>query len=62
LGFGGHETPEEGAETPLWLLARPASERTTGKYFERRREVRCRFGSDRAAVERLYAECARYRG
>ena len=61
LGFGGSDTPEQGAETPLWLINRRTAEPPSGKYFEHKREVRCRFGADRQAVERLYEECARYR-
>ncbi len=60
LGFGGHETPEEGARTPVWLATSNVGEATTGRYFEHMREVACRFGQDRSAVEALYAACSRY--
>jgi len=60
LGFGGHETPEQGAATPVWLATDPAGQAVTGRYFERRRETRCRFAEDREAVEALYALCASY--
>jgi NAD(P)-dependent dehydrogenase (short-subunit alcohol dehydrogenase family) len=60
LGFGGHETPEQGAATPVWLATEPAGQAVTGRYFEHRRETRCRFGEDRGAVEALYALCASY--
>jgi len=54
LGFGGHETPEQGARTPIWLATDAVGSRVSGKYFERMQEVDCRFGRDRAAVEALY--------
>jgi NAD(P)-dependent dehydrogenase (short-subunit alcohol dehydrogenase family) len=60
LGFGGHTTPDEGAETPVWLATAPVGQRETGKYFEQRRETRCHFGEDTAAVEALYEACLSY--
>ena len=60
LGFGGHATPDEGAETPVWLATDPLEQRVTGKYFEQRHEVRCHFGEDQAAVEALYEICESY--
>lgn len=60
LGFGGHETPEEGARTPVWLATEPIGGQKTGKYFENMREIRCRFGEDRGAVEELYEICKAY--
>lgn len=60
LGFGGHETPDEGARTPVWLATEPIGQQKTGKYFEHLREVRCRFGEDKEAVEALFKICLRY--
>jgi NAD(P)-dependent dehydrogenase (short-subunit alcohol dehydrogenase family) len=60
LGFGGHDTPEQGATTPVWLATNPIGGEETGKYFEHMREVRCRFGKDSQAVERLYEACQAY--
>ena len=60
LGFGGHATPDEGAETAVWLATDPGGQRETGKYFEQRRAVRCRFGEDTSAVEALYEACLAY--
>jgi NAD(P)-dependent dehydrogenase (short-subunit alcohol dehydrogenase family) len=60
LGFGGTETPEQGARTPVWLATDPIGQQETGKYFEHLREVRCRFGEDKTAVERLYEVCLSY--
>jgi NAD(P)-dependent dehydrogenase (short-subunit alcohol dehydrogenase family) len=61
LGFGGHETPDEGARTPVWLATDDVGGTRTGRYFEHLREVRCRFGEDRGAVEALYQACLGYR-
>lgn len=60
LGFGGYESPDEGARTPVWLATEPIGQQQTGKYFVDRREVRCYFGEDKAAVEALYQACLRY--
>ncbi len=62
LGFGGHESPDDGADTPVWLATSPEGDRQTGRYFADRQPVRCRFGEDRQAVEGLHAACLRYRG
>ena len=60
LGFGGHETPDQGAETPVWLATHPIGQRITGKYFEHRREFVCTYGSDRQAVNALFEVCSNY--
>lgn len=60
LGFGGHETPDEGARTPAWLATEATGRDTTGKYFEHMREVSCQFASDRHALASLYARCQSY--
>jgi retinol dehydrogenase-13 len=60
LGYGGHETPEQGAATPVWLATSPEVEGTTGKYFEHLRESGCRFGKDSEKVEKLFRLCEKY--
>ena len=60
LGFGGSESPDAGARQPVWLALDPAGGTETGKYFERMRETRDRFATDRAAIEKLYARCLSY--
>jgi len=60
LGFGGHETPDQAASTPVWLATEAIGARETGKYFERKRAVHCRFAADRNAVEALYRVCKSY--
>ena len=60
LGFGGHQSPKEGADTPLWLASGSAGSRTTGGYFENRRAVPCGFSKDRNAAEELFEACEAY--
>jgi NAD(P)-dependent dehydrogenase (short-subunit alcohol dehydrogenase family) len=65
LGFGGHETPEQGADTPAWLALSAIGGSETGRYFEGRRAVRDRFvedhiADDREAVGELYNICMQY--
>lgn len=60
LGFGGSQSPDEGADTPVWLATSAAGQTQTGKYFERRRPTPCRFAQDRAAIEQLDRICAGY--
>ena len=60
LGFGGQTSPDEGADTPVWLATDPVGAQETGKYFEHRRAVRCQFGEDATAVEALYEACQAY--
>ena len=33
LGFGGHETPDQGAQTPVWLATLPLDQLQTGRYM-----------------------------
>lgn len=60
LGFGGSESPDEGAKTPVWLAAEPAGQQRTGQYFARRQEVTCQFASNTDAIEQLYHICSSY--
>lgn len=60
MGFGGHETPDQGADTPVWLAIGRDVEGITGKYFEHRRESVCSFCRDQNRIERLYEICSGY--
>jgi NAD(P)-dependent dehydrogenase (short-subunit alcohol dehydrogenase family) len=60
LGFGGSQTPDEGARTPVWLAVDPTGQKVTGKYFDRMQEVRCPFAKDRKAIAALYEACLRF--
>lgn len=59
LGFGGHETPEEGAATVVWLATDPAGGDHTGHYFVNSAEAHCHFSHDRSTIEALVALCDR---
>jgi len=51
------KTPEEGADTVVWLAGSPEVEGKSGGYWIDRRPAPCRF-RDPAAEERLWALCA----
>ncbi|MDP1621249.1 MAG: SDR family NAD(P)-dependent oxidoreductase [Bacteroidales bacterium] len=57
FGFGGSESPEQGAETPLFLSLSEEVNSITGKYYEHLRPVVCPFSRDQKAVEQLFDLC-----
>lgn len=59
FGFGGSETPEQGAATPLFLALSDGIQGITGKYYEHMKPVACLFSGDQPAVERLFDLCSR---
>lgn len=60
LGFGGHESPAQGADTPLFVASDPTLSGVTGRYFEHRRDTVCPFMSDGIGVLELYDLCGSY--
>jgi len=60
LGFGGHETPDQGARTPVWLALDAEGGRSTGRYYQDRRLTRCAFSEDGETIESLFAACQSY--
>jgi retinol dehydrogenase-13 len=60
LGFGGSQSPEDAARTPVMLARGEIGADASGRYFEHGRESRCGFAGDREAVERLYEICRGY--
>ncbi len=60
LGFGGSETPEQAAATPVWLATEPSLRVATGQYFANRRPARCVFAADAHSIAELDAICAKY--
>lgn len=60
LGFGGHESPQQAASTPVWLATEPAGQQKTGKYFDDQHEVQDRYARDQQAIEALYQKCLQY--
>lgn len=47
-------TPREGADTAIWLAASPEVDGVTGRFWNKRRQIRCRF-RDSPAVNELCA-------
>jgi NAD(P)-dependent dehydrogenase (short-subunit alcohol dehydrogenase family) len=60
LGFGGHETPEQGADTPVWLAVSRDVSGTTGQYFEHRRRQSCPFIKNKKESDELFQICLNY--
>ena len=58
LGFGGHETPEQAAATPVWLATDATLHGITGRYFAQRRMRSCEFARDKEAIAALDEICA----
>jgi retinol dehydrogenase 12 len=63
LNMRGPLTPEEGADTQIWLATAPEVEGVTGRYFVRRRETRSSDVSyDRETARRLWEVSAKMVG
>ena len=60
LGFGGHQSADEAADTPAWLATDDRGQAVSGAYFARRRRESCPFMQDRAGVEALFERCGAY--
>ncbi|PLW97558.1 MAG: retinol dehydrogenase [Marinilabiliales bacterium] len=60
LGYGGHESPEQGAATPVWLATSDEVEGITGKYFEHMHETRCQFSNNQNLINLLFNICEEY--
>lgn len=58
LGYGGHELPEKGAETPIWLANSDEIKSVTAKYFEDKAGKICQFSENKEAIENLYRFCS----
>lgn len=61
LGFGGHETPEQGAKTPVWLATSNETEGITGCFFDNKQEVKDHFATDQEKIKMLFELCAAYK-
>jgi hypothetical protein len=57
MRFAGR-TPEQGADTIVWLASDSALEAKTGAFWYERREIPCRF-RDPETEERLWQLCER---
>ncbi len=60
LGFGGSQSPADGAATPLWLASSYQLSEITGRYFESLKDIECPFGSNRLDSEKLFKICQSY--
>ena len=60
LGHGGWESPEQGADTPVWCAIAEELKGVTGKYYEHKSERKCRFSEDKNSVNKLYEICEGY--
>ena len=58
FGFGGSESPEQGAATPLYLSLSVEVKGVTGKYYEHLKPVACPFSLDHQEIERLFEVCS----
>jgi retinol dehydrogenase-13 len=60
LGFGGAESPEGSARTPVMLALGELGADVTGRFFAYGAEVPCELSKDRDAIRRLYEICKQY--
>ncbi len=63
LNMRGPLSPEEGADTQIWLATAPEVEKITGKYFVRRRDTRSsEISYDKSVARRLWDTSAKMVG
>lgn len=60
LGYGGSQTPEDSADTPVWVATEPTLDGVTGKYFARRKQQICEFAKDAQAIATLDEICGKF--
>jgi NAD(P)-dependent dehydrogenase (short-subunit alcohol dehydrogenase family) len=60
LGFGGSQTPLDGARTPVWLATASSLTGISGNYYEDQKETSCQFASQTQDADRLYEICSTY--
>ncbi|KAK8857884.1 hypothetical protein M9Y10_012982 [Tritrichomonas musculus] len=60
LGFGGSESPDEGAATPVYVATSDKLKDVTGKYFEHLHESTCKFSENKDLVKKLMDLCATF--
>jgi len=60
LGYGGQQTPEQAADTPVWLATDPSLAGVTGEYFAQRQSRACEFASDEKSIAALDEICAKF--
>lgn len=60
LGFGGSESPDEGADTPAWLATTRDLPWPAGGYYADRRAQPCSFSRDTTSTQALYRALLAY--
>ena len=60
LGFGGNESPEEGASTPVWLATENKTTLLSGKFYAKNKVQHCQFSQNKEAISELFSLCRRY--
>jgi NAD(P)-dependent dehydrogenase (short-subunit alcohol dehydrogenase family) len=60
MGFGGHETPEQSAQTPVYLAISNDVANITGKYFRDCKIQNDPFMKDKELIKKLYDICQNY--
>ena len=60
MGFGGHETPEQSARTPVYLAVSNEVANVTGKYFRDCRVQDDPFMKDKELVRKLFDICQQF--
>lgn len=60
MGFGGDETPEKSAQTPIYLATSNKVAHITGKYFIHCATQDDPFTRDKTVIKRLYNICQQY--
>jgi retinol dehydrogenase-13 len=60
MGFGGHETPEQSAQTPVYLAISNDVANITGKYFRDCKIQDDPFMKDKELIKKLYNICQQY--
>jgi len=59
LGFGGSQSGDEGADTPVFLASDESvgTAEFSGRYFHRRKPARCDYSKDQSALQKLWELC-----
>jgi len=60
MGFGGHETPEQSAQTPVYLAISNDVANITGKYFRDCKIQTDQFMKDKELIKKLFDICQKY--
>ena len=62
LGFSFPDPPRIGADTPVWVATEMALQKVTGRYFQYRKDLPCRFSQNPTENQALYDLCKTYYG